>query len=117
MHKSGNSLCRYGFRIFAGIVAVLLIIPFLTGLLLVPKDVPHPTDKTIDWIGGALITCANLAVMLALSLGVDYGWKKPCTSTLYMTPRISSTEVSIYLCRVTWQMNIPRRSFLQDTDV
>ena len=95
--EAENSYSRYGFRIFAGIVAVLLVIPFLTGLLLVPKDITHPTDKTIDWIGGALITCANLAVMLALSLGVDYGWKKPCTSTLYTMPRSISADVAIFV--------------------
>ena len=70
--------CRYGFRIFAGILAVLLLIPLMTGIVLVPKDTPHPTDRSVDWIGGGLFTVANFAIMLAFTLGVDHGWRQPC---------------------------------------
>lgn len=61
-------------RIFTGILAAQLLIPFIVAALLVPEDVPHPTGRAVDWLGAALLLFAQLSAPLALSFGANEGW-------------------------------------------
>lgn len=62
-----------------------LTIPFVLTLLIVPKDVPHPKDTTVDWLGAALLVITQLSATLAMTLGVTEGWNFAGTSS--MDPR------------------------------
>ena len=71
---------RYGWRIFQVVVSLPLIYPIVVGIFFIPKDLPHPHDKRVDWLGAIFITTSQVLLNLAFALGtsLERGWFTPC---------------------------------------
>ncbi|GJC80484.1 efflux pump terJ [Colletotrichum liriopes] len=71
-----------------GVMALLAGLVAIAGCFFIPPAVPTPTNKSIsakksvDWIGGGLITVGLLALMLALTEGNVVGWTTPWITVL-----------------------------------
>ncbi|KAI1776737.1 drug resistance protein [Hypoxylon cercidicola] len=76
----------------------------LAGILFIPPPPPHATGKdgisalkSVDWIGGTLVTAAILALLFALTEGNVVGWG---TIWIYLLIVISLLLLAIF---VAWQ--------------
>ncbi|KZL64581.1 major facilitator superfamily transporter [Colletotrichum tofieldiae] len=80
-----------------GVMALLAGLVAIAGCFFIPPVVPTPTDKSIsakrsvDWIGGGLITVGLLALMLALTEGNVVGWTTPWITVLIVVSFIVIT--------------------------
>ncbi|KAH7039757.1 drug resistance protein [Microdochium trichocladiopsis] len=90
-----------------GATAGLAILVTIAGLLVIPRPPPNSAAaakeglsflKDVDWIGGALITLALLAMLFALTEGNVVGWS---TVWIYMLMIISLLLTAIF---AGWQL-------------
>ncbi|KAK1983636.1 major facilitator superfamily transporter [Colletotrichum cereale] len=71
-----------------GVMAFLAALVALAGFFFIPPTAPAPKEKivsarkSVDWIGGCLITVGLLALMLALTEGNVVGWTTPWITIL-----------------------------------
>ncbi|OHF00840.1 major facilitator superfamily transporter [Colletotrichum orchidophilum] len=71
-----------------GVMAILAGLVAVAGVFFIPPVVPMLPEKgasvrkSVDWIGGGLITVGLLALMLALTEGNVVGWRTPWISVL-----------------------------------
>ncbi|WYZ35220.1 hypothetical protein EsH8_I_001496 [Colletotrichum jinshuiense] len=83
-----------------GVMAMLAGLVAVAGVFFIPPmpATTHENDvsskKTVDWIGGGLITVGLLTLMLALTEGNVVGWQTPWISVLIV--------VSIIIIAVFW---------------
>ncbi|GKT48276.1 drug resistance protein YOR378W [Colletotrichum spaethianum] len=83
-----------------GVMALLAGLVAIAGCFFIPPVVPTPSEKgvsarkSVDWIGGGLITVGLLALMLALTEGNVVGWTTPWISILIV--------VSFIIIAVFW---------------
>ncbi|KAK1572846.1 major facilitator superfamily transporter [Colletotrichum navitas] len=71
-----------------GVMAFLAALVAIAGFFFIPPAVPTPGEKSasakksVDWIGGGLITIGLLSLMLALTEGNVVGWTTPWITIL-----------------------------------
>ncbi|KAK1970909.1 major facilitator superfamily transporter [Colletotrichum sublineola] len=81
-----------------GVMALLAAFVAIAGFFFIPPVVPTPEEKgasasasagkSVDWIGGGLITIGLLALMLALTEGNVVGWTTPWITILIVASLI-----------------------------
>ncbi|KAK2038476.1 major facilitator superfamily transporter [Colletotrichum somersetense] len=83
-----------------GVMAFLAALVAIAGFFFIPPVVPTPeeksavagvsasTRKSVDWIGGCLVTIGLLALMLALTEGNVVGWTTPWITILIVAALI-----------------------------
>lgn len=65
-----------------GLVALVVLVATF------PHEVPHHVRKIVDWMGAITLTASLTPLLLALSLGSDWGWGSTTTVSMFAAAAI-----------------------------
>ena len=92
-------------------LAIIAAVVTIAGYVIIPvPPLQHAADKSkasVDWIGGALITVALIALLFAMTEGNVVGW-----STAYI-PVLIVVSVCLIVLFVLWQLYLEKKTTRQ----